>query len=164
MAVIFKAEALKSHALGWGVSPRNLRRCLILLPAPTASNTQAKCRPRLSSVETLGKEQELMKKKTKLTIETERVFFIRRGIAECDGVCRACVERVNFITADEAATLGRVSARTIYRLVGKIHLHLTETTLGSLLICVNSLRGGLTQAQAEPKDNSDFGTKNAVSQ
>ena len=67
-----------------------------------------------------------MKRQTKLTIETERILVIRRvGRAERRAVCEACGQVVHLLTVDEAATLGRVSALAIYRLVeaGEIHFH-----------------------------------------
>lgn len=81
-----------------------------------------------------------MKKKTKLTIETERVLVIRRGSVGRRAACGACGEVVGLLTADEAAALLRVSPRAIYRQVEGGRVHFTETADGALLICLNSLR------------------------
>lgn len=80
-----------------------------------------------------------MKKTTKLTIETERVFVIRRPTASRRARCEACDEVVSFVTADEAAALTRFSSRAIYRLIEARKLHFRETTEALLLICLNSL-------------------------
>ena len=80
-----------------------------------------------------------MKRKTKLTIETERIFVIRRsGEAERRAVCEACQEVVHLLSVDEAVTLTRVGARAIYRMVEAEELHITETA-EDMLICFNSL-------------------------
>ena len=88
-----------------------------------------------------------MKRKTKLTIETERIFVIRRsGEAERRAVCEACQEVVHLLSLEEAATLTRMSARAIYRLVEAEKIHFTETTKGLLLICSKSVRRILLEA------------------
>jgi hypothetical protein len=81
-----------------------------------------------------------MKKTTKLTIETERIFVIRKGRVERRGMCEACQEIVSLVTVDESAALLRVSPRAIYRQVEGGCVHFTETADGALLICLNSLR------------------------
>jgi excisionase family DNA binding protein len=43
------------------------------------------------------------------------------------------------LTADEAATIAKVSSRTIYRRVEAGEMHYTETAEGRLLVCANSL-------------------------
>ncbi|HEV8486375.1 MAG TPA: hypothetical protein VGV87_22720 [Blastocatellia bacterium] len=94
-----------------------------------------------------------MKNKTKLTIETERIFVIRRGRAERRGMCEACQEVVQLLTVDESATLTRVSARAIYGLVEAGKIHFTETNEGLLLICFNSLCRSLLRAEAQDLTN-----------
>jgi hypothetical protein len=84
-----------------------------------------------------------MKKRTKLTIETERVLVIRRGRAGREAVCEACQEVVQLLSVDEAATLSRVGARTIYRMVEAGKIHFTQTK-----ICFNSLCHSLLEADA----------------
>ena len=80
-----------------------------------------------------------MKRTIKLTIETERVFVIRRLSASRRARCEACGEEIRLVTADEAAALTRVSSRAIYRLVEAEKLHFIETDQKLLLICFNSL-------------------------
>src|SRR5262245_28250060 len=119
MAVIFTPLTHKSHRLGRAVSRVRLRCGFILLPSSAASNTPIDDNNQCSgsSGEVGGRKPKQMKKRTKLTIETERTVVIRRGRAERRGVCEACHEVVGLLTAEEAATHARVSARAIYRLV-----------------------------------------------
>jgi predicted site-specific integrase-resolvase len=44
------------------------------------------------------------------------------------------------VTADDAATIAKVSSRTIYRRVEAGETHYTETAEGRLLVCTNSIR------------------------
>jgi excisionase family DNA binding protein len=83
---------------------------------------------------------EKMKKRMKVTLETNRLLVIaRRGQAQpC--WCTHCGAQVQMLWPDEAAALTGVSARTIYALVEAGQLHFTETADGRLLICPNSLR------------------------
>jgi len=78
-------------------------------------------------------------KKAKLIIATERVFVIRKRGAPHRARCEACGKEVDFVAADEAAVLARVSSRAIYRSVEDGNLHFIETAEGSLGICLNSL-------------------------
>jgi len=80
----------------------------------------------------------MKRKRTEITIETERVLSIsstRKVIAWCT----ACGNRVEMLPVDEAAILARVDARTIFRWVEADKLHFSETPHGALLICINSL-------------------------
>lgn len=95
-----------------------------------------------------------MKKKTKLTIETKRVFVIRRGEAERRAVCEVCEEAVRLLTAHEAARLALLSARAIYRMVEGGKIHFTETGEGVLLVCFNSLRRSLLETDAQNLTNN----------
>jgi hypothetical protein len=82
-----------------------------------------------------------MKKTTRLTIESERVYIFRRHKAVRRARCDQCAAMVGFVTAEEATALLRINARTFYRRVEEGSVHFTETTDGSLLICLNSLGG-----------------------
>jgi excisionase family DNA binding protein len=80
-----------------------------------------------------------MKRKTKLTIEIERVLIIRGGTSERRGKCEACGELVPLITVDEAAKLAHVGSRSIYKMVEAKRIHFIETSEELLLICFNSI-------------------------
>ena len=43
------------------------------------------------------------------------------------------------LTPDQAATIARVSSRTIYRRVEAGEMHYMETAEGHLLVCANSI-------------------------
>ncbi len=93
-----------------------------------------------------------VKRTTKLTIETERVWVIRQGRVEHRGMCEACQEVVRLLTADEAARLARLGVRAIYRIVEAGKVHFTET-VGGVLICLDSLGRSLRQTEAQKLTN-----------
>ena len=78
------------------------------------------------------------KRRTEITVETHQTFVISRR-QKVRAWCATCAESVLMVTADEAATVTGVSARTIYRWVEAEKLHFAETAEGALLICCNSL-------------------------
>ena len=81
-----------------------------------------------------------MKKRMKVTLETNRLLVIaRRGPAR-RAWCADCGAQVQMLWPEEAAALAGVSSRTVYALVEAGQLHFTETADGWLLICPNSLR------------------------
>lgn len=80
-----------------------------------------------------------MKRKTKLTIEIERVLIIRGDTSERRGKCESCGELVPLITVDEAAKLTHVGSRSIYKMVEDKRIHFIETSEELLLICFNSI-------------------------
>jgi hypothetical protein len=86
-----------------------------------------------------------MKRRTKLTIETDRVLIIRGGRTERRAMCDACGELVRLVTVDEAAMLAQVGSRAIYRLVEAEKIHSIETDNELLLICFNSIVRSLSQ-------------------
>lgn len=80
------------------------------------------------------------KKRIEITVETDRVWFIRQRSSSLPVWCAECAEPSEMITALEAAAASGVDSRTIYRWVGAAEaLHFTETPEGRLLICLNSL-------------------------
>lgn len=96
-----------------------------------------------------------MKRKAKLTIETERVWMIvRSGQYPRMRKCEVCGEIVRLVTVDEAATLTPLCSRAIYRLIEDEKIHFVETGDKRLLICFKSIRHSLSGA--------DMCTSNAV--
>ena len=79
------------------------------------------------------------RKRTEITIETNRVLVISKRKISILTWCAECKERVEMVTADEAATLAGVSSRTIYRWADVEKLHFTETSEGRLIICCASI-------------------------
>jgi excisionase family DNA binding protein len=80
------------------------------------------------------------KRRTEITIETERVVVIRQRRGVGQGWCDDCAQPVTMVTAEEAAAVAGVTRRTIYRWVEAEKVHFTETSDGSPLICLNSIR------------------------
>jgi len=79
------------------------------------------------------------KKRTKITIETERLVVISQRKLSARAWCKSCGRQVVMVTVDEAARLARVSSRTVYRWVEDDLLHFAETADGRLLICRASI-------------------------
>ena len=80
----------------------------------------------------------MKRKRTEITIETERVLFISSP-RKVLGWCSACDAQAEMVPVDEAAILRRVDSRTIFRWVEAERVHASETATGLLLICLNSL-------------------------
>ena len=87
--------------------------------------------------------------RTEITIETERILIIRKRKGSILTWCSTCAQQVQMIKVDEAATIARVSSRTIYRWVEAEKVHFAETPEGLLLICLSSLAGN------RPSDNPE---------
>ena len=79
------------------------------------------------------------KKRTEITIETERRLIISNRQTSASAWCASCGAQVQMIRADEAAYRACVSSRVIYGQIEKGTLHFLETVGGLLLICLNSL-------------------------
>ena len=73
-------------------------------------------------------------KRTEITIETDRIVVIRGRKVSGSLWCAACAKRSRMVLSEEAATIGRVSSRTVYRWVEAGRVHFFETAEGSLLI------------------------------
>jgi excisionase family DNA binding protein len=80
-----------------------------------------------------------MKKRTLITVETDRLIVVEKRKTHLLIWCAGCSSRVRMITVDEAATITRTSSRTIFQWVEADRLHFTETPDGRLFICPNSL-------------------------
>jgi excisionase family DNA binding protein len=79
------------------------------------------------------------KRRTEITIETERLLVMSVQRESSLGWCDNCAGQVTMITPNEAAVRARISPRTIYQWVEAGKLHFTKTSEGSLFICLNSL-------------------------
>ena len=79
------------------------------------------------------------RKRTEITIETNRLVVVSSRKVSVMSWCRECDQRTKMITVDEAAGMGGVSSRTIYRWVESERLHFSETSEGRLLICLESI-------------------------
>ena len=82
-----------------------------------------------------------MKRRTEITIETERLVIMARSFTRKQlSWCSWCDEGVDMLSTDNAALVGKVSSRTIFRWVEAGIVHSSETPDGLLLICPNSLK------------------------
>jgi hypothetical protein len=78
------------------------------------------------------------KRRTEITVETDRLLVIRRNSGHVFAQCDRCRARIEMVTPLEAAAIAGVSVRTINRGVENGVLHFAETNEGLLLICLNS--------------------------
>ncbi len=86
-----------------------------------------------------------MKRRTEITIETDRVFVIRRRTVASAVWCQACGHPVDMATPNEAAALAGIRSRSIYRWVEAETIHFTESPDGMVLICLNSLYRSISE-------------------
>jgi excisionase family DNA binding protein len=80
------------------------------------------------------------KRRTEITVETERVVVIRQSRSVAPAWCAACAQPATMLSAEEAAAVAGVTRRTIYRWVEAEKVHFVETSDGLLLLCLNSFR------------------------
>lgn len=80
-----------------------------------------------------------MKRRTEITIETERVLVISKRNTSALAWCSACGSQEQMITPEVAAKTISLSTRAVYRLIESDQLHFIETHDNRLWICVNSL-------------------------
>jgi hypothetical protein len=92
-----------------------------------------------------------MKRRTEITIETERLLVLgRSGGHDVSGSherplrpfvwCLSCADHVRPLSTDEAAIQASVTSLTIFHWVESNLLHYIESSEGLLLICPNSLQ------------------------
>ena len=79
------------------------------------------------------------KSRTEITIETDRMFIIRRRRTLIQFWCAVCSEVVKMAVLEDAANLAGMRSREVYRAVEAGKLHFIETVEGRLLVCLNSL-------------------------
>ena len=80
-----------------------------------------------------------VRKKTTVSVETERILTIRRRRLEIDGWCEGCGGQVKLVMPETASAMTGLSVRAICHLVDAGKLHFIETPNGLLTICLNSL-------------------------
>ena len=79
------------------------------------------------------------RKRTEITIETDRIIVLSRRKVSVVSWCRECNQRVQMVTVDEAAAMVGLSSRTVYRWIEAEEVHSTETAERFLLVCSRSL-------------------------
>ena len=83
-----------------------------------------------------------VRRRIKITVETESVLVLRRRAAPCRAWCADCFATTTFAPFAEACELTASDAATVRRLLAAGRLHLIEAPDGSPLVC---LRSALTQ-------------------
>src|SRR4051812_25170689 len=100
-------------------------------------------------------------KRTKITIERERLLVVAPARARAKGWCEACRAEVRMVGAQEAAAITGLKERAIFRLIEEGRLHFAETPRGALSICLNSLLehgsagGGESRALKQVRDEPE---------
>jgi hypothetical protein len=97
------------------------------------------------------------KKRTKITIETERVLVIGKTRSTFDGWCPLCNQLVSLLRPDEATAFTAYLRASRYPLeISK--LHIIQTAGGLRGVCLNSLlshfKPELTERLAHAKDQA----------
>jgi len=80
-----------------------------------------------------------MKRKAKITVETERLLVISRAQRVVEHWCQECDATVRMIPLEEAAAVAGVSQRRLFNLAERREIHFMETADGQALFCANSL-------------------------
>ena len=81
-----------------------------------------------------------MKRRTEITIETERTVFSEgSGNIRQTRWCKDCNAQTKHISLDEASRLLHLSAKHILRLMGADCHHVNEKGVGNIFVCLNSL-------------------------
>ncbi|HEY0386232.1 MAG TPA: hypothetical protein VGC64_09490 [Pyrinomonadaceae bacterium] len=88
----------------------------------------------------------MKKRRVEVVVETHRVWIVRQPGLPAPAWCPECARTVRMVTADEAAGILRQSTRIIYHWVETRRLHYRETPVGSVLVCLDSLLAGETEA------------------
>lgn len=82
------------------------------------------------------------KRRIEIIVEQQRSLSISTRRISAVGWCAPCGQKVQMVTAEDAAQIAQVNARTIYRRTESGQLHFIESQEGILLICTRSLRDG----------------------
>jgi hypothetical protein len=78
-------------------------------------------------------------RRTKITVETQRVILISDSGAAKASWCDLCGALTEWVKPDDASAIVGVSSRTIYRWVEDERVHFVEMPPGPLLLCFESL-------------------------
>lgn len=79
------------------------------------------------------------RKRTEITIETERILLISRRSGSSILWCDSCGRSLPMFTIEEAAAVMRVSVDEILRMMEDGQLHLAQMREGRVRICPRSL-------------------------
>ena len=77
--------------------------------------------------------------KTEVRIDLDDVRLVERRGRSVEGWCSSCGETVILVTAEDAAMLAGLDARSVYRLIESLEIHWGEKPDGLLLVCLRSI-------------------------
>src|SRR5262245_28542151 len=78
-----------------------------------------------------------IKKRTEITVKTHRLLVTNRHSSIVRALCEECGKEVEMITPEEAAAIGQVTCRAIYRAIEAGEIHIVEMPV--VFVCFNSL-------------------------
>lgn len=81
-----------------------------------------------------------MKRRIEIILETDHVILFRGGPPRRFGWCERCAGDVQMIPPEAASLVSRQEVRAIYRGIEAGRIHYAETSEGSLLVCLDSVR------------------------
>ena len=84
----------------------------------------------------------ITKRRIEIIVEQHRFLSVSTRRISAVAWCATCGQKVQMVTAEDAARIANVTARTIYRRTETGQLHFIESQEGLLLICTRSLRDG----------------------
>jgi hypothetical protein len=84
----------------------------------------------------------ITKRRIEIIVEQHRFLSVSMRRISAVGWCVPCGQKVQMVTAEDAARIASVTARTIYRRTETGQLHFIESQEGVLLVCTRSLRDG----------------------
>ena len=98
----------------------------------------------LTSRDCLPAGYPVRKKRTEITFEVDEVIYAGgHRNPDASGLtlawCLECRSEALMVTPQEAAAIAQVTVRAVNQRVESGTVHFLETTLGQLLVCVNSL-------------------------
>jgi hypothetical protein len=88
-------------------------------------------------------QKKTTRRRTQITIETERVLIVNRRAGATQGWCEQCGAFVKLATPEIAAALTGMSRRAVYRLIENGQVHFSESPSQSpeapISVCLESL-------------------------
>ena len=81
----------------------------------------------------------ITKRRIEIIVEQHRFLSVSARRISAVGWCVPCGQKVQMVTAEDAARIASVTLRTVYQRIEAGQLHFVEAQDGLLLICQNSL-------------------------
>ncbi len=90
------------------------------------------------------------RRRTEITIETEKLLVVTSRKSATLATCSSCAGQVKMVTAAEAAILTGIGTRSVYRWIEEGRVHFLEPSDGLLLVCLNSLYHSMASREITP--------------